>query len=159
MPDYETSYLGQLRKVAGEMKLISVGVRAIIQNDERQILFVRRNDTREWVMPAGSMEVEESVLDCLKREVWEETGLTILNPELIAIYSEPRFSYVTTYGDSYQMVRFVFLVKQWSGELLTHTDETINAQFFALDNLPEIPILYQETIHDLQTFDGKVIVK
>ena len=141
------------------MKLISVGVRAIIQNDEGNILFVRRKDTREWVMPAGSMELEESVFDCLKREVWEEAGLTVLGAELIAIYSEARFSYVTAYGDAYQMVRFVFLVRQWSGGLLTYTNETIDAQFFALDNLPEIPSLYQETIRDLQTFDGKVIVK
>jgi ADP-ribose pyrophosphatase YjhB (NUDIX family) len=149
MSDYETPYLGQLRQSVGDMKLISVGTRAIIQNQKGHILLVQRKDNQEWVMPAGS----------LKREVSEETGLTVIDAELIAVYSEPRFSYVTAYGYPYQMVRLVFLVKQWSGELETQTDETINARFFALDAIPKIPELYKETLDDLRDFAGKVILK
>ena len=103
-------------------------------------------------MPAGSIELEESIFDCVRREVLEETGLTVLSASPIAIYSEPRFSFVTSYGDPYQMFTVVFVIDEWSGDLQAQTDETVNARFFALDNLPAIPDLYRETLADLQSY-------
>lgn len=156
---YENSYLGQLRKVAGHRKLISVAARAVVRDSEGRVLFVRRSDNGAWVMPAGALELAESILECLKREVKEETGLQVVSAAPMAIYSEPRFSFVTAYGDPYQMVAIVFLVDEWSGTLVPETDETTEARFFDLDELPEIPSLYQETLEDLRRFDGSVIVK
>ena len=157
---YEDSYLGQMRKLVGNRKMFSIGARAIIQDKQERVLFVKRRDNQQWVMPAGSMELDESILETCKREVFEETGLIVEDTTLIAIYSHPRYSFITSYGDPYQMIRFVFLVNTWSGELKTETDETLNAQFFALDELPEnVPDLYHETIQDLSSFDGHVIVK
>lgn len=159
--DYHQSYLGQLRKLIGKRKIFSIGARAIVQDDEGRILLVQRNDNSEWVMPAGSIELEESILDCVKREVFEETGLTVLSAHPIAIYSEPRFSFVTTYGDPYQMMSIVFMVDRWTGELQRNTNETTDARFFPLDDLPEIPALYQETLADLQAYraNGQFILK
>lgn len=85
-------------------------------------------------MPVGSIELEESVFDCAKREVFEEAGLRVHSASPIAIYSEPRFSFVTSYGDPYQMFTTVFVIDEWSGDLQRQTDETVNARFFALDN-------------------------
>lgn len=90
--DYHQSYLGQLRQLIGQRKIFAVTARGIVQNEAGDILLVRRSDNGQWVMPAGSMELEESILDCVKREVFEETGLTVLDATPIAIYSEPRFS-------------------------------------------------------------------
>jgi ADP-ribose pyrophosphatase YjhB (NUDIX family) len=160
MPDYHESYLGKLRAQIGKQKIISPGARAIIQNEAGQVLLVQRRDNKKWVMPAGSMELDESILDTCKREVQEETGLIVESATLIAIYSHPRYAFVTSYGDPYQMLAFVFRVNGWSGELQTRTDETLAARFFSLDNLPEtITPLYRETLDDLQRFDGTVILK
>jgi ADP-ribose pyrophosphatase YjhB (NUDIX family) len=158
--DYHQSYLGQLRRLIGKRKIFAITARAIIQDENGRILLVRRSDNGAWVMPA-SIELEESILDCLKREVLEETGLTILSAYPIAIYSEPRFSFVTSYGDPYQMFSVVFVVDKWSGDLQTQTDETINARFFALNSLPDIPDLYRETLADLQSYrkNGQFILK
>lgn len=159
--DYHQSYLGQLRKLIGTKKIFAISARAIVLDDEERILFVRRNDNGLWVMPAGSIELEESILDCVKREVWEETGLTVLSAFPIAIYSDPRFSFVTAYGDPYQMFSLVFVIDEWSGQLRTTTDETTDARFFALDSLPEIPAIYQETIADWKAYrrNGQFILK
>jgi 8-oxo-dGTP pyrophosphatase MutT (NUDIX family) len=159
MSDYEQSYLGRLRKYVGKSKLIAVGVRAILQDDTERILFVQRRDNGQWVLPAGSMELDESILDACRREVWEETGLTVETATLIAVYSHPRYSIITVYGDPYQIVSFVFRVDKWSGTLSSTTDETIAAQFFQLNALPETSPMYHETITDLQHFDGQVILK
>ena len=157
---YEQSYLGQMRKLIGKKKMISIGARAIVRDDFGRILLVQRSDNQHWVMPAGSMELDESIIDTCKREVYEETGLIVENASLIAIYSHPRYSFVTAYGDPYQMTSFVFLVDKWSGNLRAQTDETLDARFFALDKLPpELPELYLETIEDLKSFNGTVIVK
>lgn len=157
---YEESYLGQVRQLVGHRKLIANTVRAVIQDTQGRVLLVRRSDNGRWVMPAGSMELDESIEQALTREVWEETGLTVTNATLIAIYSHPRYAAVTAYGDPYQFISFVFRVNAWEGIVAECTDETTGAQFFALDALPEnLPDLYHETLDDLQRFGGTVFVK
>lgn len=149
---YHESYLGQMRALIGKQKMFAIAARGIVQDENGRVLLVRRSDNGLWVMPAGSIELEESILDCLKREVFEETGLTVEAAEAIAIYTEPRFSFVTAYGDPYQMFTMVFVVEKWHGELQTCTDETVDARFFALDALPPIPDFYHETLADLAAF-------
>ncbi len=156
---FEDSYHGQLRKLVGSRQLILPSARAIIQDQQGRVLFVRRSDNAAWVMPAGSLELGESIMDCLKREVHEETGLEVIGATPIAIYSEPRFAFTNAYGGQHQMLSIVFRVDQWRGTLTTTTNETSDARFFALNDLPEIPAVYQETLADLQQFDGTVIIK
>jgi ADP-ribose pyrophosphatase YjhB (NUDIX family) len=157
---YEESYLGQLRALVGQRKLLIVTVRAVIQDGAGRVLLIRRSDNGRWGMPAGAMELDESVSDALRREVFEETGLTAIEFTLIAIYSHPRYTAVTSYGDPYQFVAHVFRVDAWEGELVTATDETTDARFFALDALPDdLSTLYRETLEDARRFDGRVIVK
>jgi 8-oxo-dGTP pyrophosphatase MutT (NUDIX family) len=158
MPDYSDSYLGQIRALIGKQKLIMTGARAFIRDGKDRVLFIRRRDNGLWAMPAGSQELDESILDCLKREVKEETGLNVIAAIPMAIYS--RLSIVTVYGDPYHLLLVQFLVDEWSGELVTETDETVDARFFGLDELPErIPDFYRETLEDLRDYDGSLIVK
>ncbi len=89
----------------------------------------------------------------------EETGLEVLSATPIAIYSEPRFAFTTAYGGQHQMLSIVFRVDAWRGTLATSTDETTEARFFAQNDLPELPSLYQETLADVQHFDGTLIIK
>ncbi len=159
MLSFEDSYHGQLRKLVGNRKLILPSTRAIIRDAHGRVLLVRRSDNAAWVMPAGTLELDESVLDCLKREVKEETGLDVVAATPIAIYSEPRFAFTNAYGGQHQMLSIVFRIDAWTGTLTTVTSETSNARFFALDELPELPALYHETLADVQRFDGTLIVK
>ncbi len=157
---YEDSYLGQIRKLVGQRKLFAITARAIIQDPAGRVLFVRRKDNGNWVMPAGSIELGESIMDCVKREVKEESGLEVVSAVPIAIYSDPRFSFVTAYGDPYQPLSIVFLVKEWRGRLQATTDETLDARFFSLDELPpNLPPVYHETLEDLLRYVGQIIVK
>jgi ADP-ribose pyrophosphatase YjhB (NUDIX family) len=157
---YDESYLGQLRQLVGQRKLIAVTVRAVIRDDQGRVLLIRRRDNDRWAMPAGSMELDESIEETLRREVREETGLTVTAATLIAVYSHPRYSAITTYGDPYQFISFVFRVDGWAGELVTNTDETIDARFFAPDDLPDnMPDLYRETLTDVAQYNGTLFLK
>ncbi len=157
---FEESYHGLLRQHLGNQRIILPAVRAIIRDENGRILFVKRSDNGLWVMPAGSQELDESVLDALRREVSEESGLEVDEAELIAVYSEPRFHFTNSYGGQHQMLAFVFLVHKWHGSLQQQTDETVAAQFFPQDALPpNRPAFYDETLADLGDFTGKVILK
>lgn len=152
-------YLDSLRKLVGPRKLITPGVRALVLDEAGRILLIRRRDDGRWAFPAGGLELEESILDCLRREVCEETGLTVLDATVLAIYSEPRFSFVNAAGEAQQKLTVVFLVPRWTGALQTQTEETIDARFFPLDELPPLAPYHAETIEDLRQFRGRVILK
>ncbi len=156
---FDDSYAGQLRGAMGNRRLILPSARAIIRDAEGRVLLVRRRDNGHWVMPAGSLELGESILDCVKREVREECGLAVAAATLIAVYSGPRFAFTNSHGGEHQMLALVFRIDEWAGELATATDETTDARFFALDALPTLPPLYEETLRDLGAFDGTVILK
>lgn len=156
---FADSYVGKLRKKIGNDKIIVAGARAIIRNQKGEVLLIRRKDTGRWGMPAGSLELGDSVTDAVKREVLEETGLRVISCRPIAIYSDPKYSVTYPNGDQVQIFAMVFIVDEWDGELVRETDETSDIGFFPLDNLPDTHEMYVETLEDLKRFDGQFIVK
>lgn len=73
MSPYEESYVGHLRKLVGNQMLLTPGVRDLMRDQHGQVLFIRRRDNGEWGMPAGGIELRETVFEALQREVKEET--------------------------------------------------------------------------------------
>lgn len=157
------SYLGRLRASAGDADtLLFVGARGIILDDEGRLLLIQRSDNRRWAIPAGAMEVGESLQDCAVREVWEETGLRATALTAFALYTGPRYTYTNEWGHTYQSIVMSFRIHAWEGELQRVTDESLDARFFPLDALPDpaSPII-AETLADLADFErtGQLVLK
>ena len=156
---FEETYAGKLRTAAPGMTLIIPAARAVIVNERGEVLLIQRRDNGVWSLPAGGIELGDSIMDCLCREVREETGLEVLEATPIALYTGPQYAFINAWGNPHQMFSVVFRVDRWQGKLVTETDETVDARFFPLDALPEIPPHHIETLEDLKAFDGKLIVK
>ena len=160
MSEFAESYAGQLRKAWGKRQLITPGAAGVILDCQDSILLTRRRDNGEWVMPAGAIELDESITDCLRREIREETGLEVISATAIAIYTDPKFTFANAFDEIHQMFALVFRIDEWTGQLLTETDETTDARFFRVGEFPDnTPNLYYETVEDLLNFKGNLIVK
>lgn len=83
----------------------------------RHTLMVYRNkkpnDIHEgkWNGLGGKFEPGESPEECVKREVWEESGLQIHNPKLHGLLMFPNFKENDWYV-------FVFTAREFEGELI-----------------------------------------
>ena len=71
--------------------LFIIGPRATIYDTKtNKVLLLQRNDgNNAWEIPGGKRENNEDIVDALKREVKEETGLTI--NEYKIVYVSPIF--------------------------------------------------------------------
>jgi ADP-ribose pyrophosphatase YjhB (NUDIX family) len=162
---WHDSYLGKLRKVIGTQKIIVNSVRAILLDEEGRALFIKRSGDKRWGMPAGAMELDESVFDTMKREVKEETGLDVLKATLIAIYSSPTTqTFTDCWGNEHHVIEYLFRVDEWTGTLEKETNESADAKFYPLDNLPEASSElfakhHERVFRDFKKFDGKLILE
>jgi 8-oxo-dGTP pyrophosphatase MutT (NUDIX family) len=131
------SYLGKLRAQVGEGDvLLFVGARCVLRDEHGRVLLIRRSDNGYWALPAGAMELGESVAENAAREVFEETGLTATALTPFAIYSGLAHTHTNMYGHTYQLHITAFRIDAWTGELLTETDETTDAGWYPPAALP-----------------------
>lgn len=62
--------------------IIRTGVGVVVYNDKGEILVGKRKGSHQagkWQLPGGYIDNWESVLDCAKRELYEETDLEALS--------------------------------------------------------------------------------
>jgi 8-oxo-dGTP pyrophosphatase MutT (NUDIX family) len=131
------SYHGKLRALAGDNEvLIMVGARCLLRDDQGRVLLIKRSDNGSWAVPAGGMELGETVRQCAIRETYEETGLTPTRLTPVAIFSGADSTETNGWGHTYQFHITVFVADAWTGELVTQTDETTDAGWFHPAQLP-----------------------
>lgn len=64
----------------------SVSVAGIVVGPDDRILVIKRRDNGRWEMPGGVLELGETIEDGLRREVLEETGVTVQVEGLTGVY-------------------------------------------------------------------------
>ena len=72
MPSSFQSYKPRSFKVVG----------AICINNNNEVLLVKGRSIQKWSFPKGHIKKQESDLDCVKRELFEETGISLNSPYL-----------------------------------------------------------------------------
>jgi 8-oxo-dGTP diphosphatase len=64
----------------------SVSVAAVVVDDHDRTLLIQRRDNGRWEPPGGVLELGEEIIDGLRREVAEETGLQVQPSALTGVY-------------------------------------------------------------------------
>lgn len=64
----------------------SVSVAAVVIDDHDRTLLIQRRDNGHWEPPGGVLELGEQIIDGLRREVAEETGLQVQPSALTGVY-------------------------------------------------------------------------
>lgn len=122
----------------------------MIMDPEQRILLHKRADLEVWALPSGAMELGESILDTLGREVAEETGIQVDAAELIGIYTDPRHEVSYPNGDILQVFSVAFLVTQWAGTPKVGDEESKDIRFFRREELPaDVISWHREILEDV----------
>ena len=110
-----------------------------------QVLLIRRGNEPfkgEWAFPGGFLNMDETVQECARRELEEETGLVVQDIHLVGAYSrpgrDPRGHTVTP----------AFLSIMDYPLDVCGGDDAAQAQWFPLNQLPVLAFDHGEIISD-----------
>ena len=119
-----------------EVKL-QVGVKIFLKNKENKFLLVKRNKDKyknvqgDWDIVGGRINAGERLMDNLRREVYEETKLNILdNPLLICAQD-------IIPNEEKHVVRLSYIGKT-EGEPILDLSENIDYKWLSLDEINKI---------------------
>ena len=114
-------------------KVIMTG-RAIIVENEKILLVSKNKDF--WVVPGGMADNNENIIECLKRELYEELGISIepLNLFYVSELEDGRFK-----NKKIELFFKCKIVKGLLNEKWQDPDGMVKfAQFFSLNDLKNI---------------------
>jgi 8-oxo-dGTP pyrophosphatase MutT (NUDIX family) len=131
----------------------------VIINEKEEVLLQQRSDTGRWGLPGGSVELGETALEALKREVLEETGLVVISTEPMALYSGPQQRFTYPNGDEVQCFALAFIVRDWEGIPCPDGIEGTQIRFWPRNRLPvDLVPVHVETLADLERYQGRFLL-
>jgi 8-oxo-dGTP pyrophosphatase MutT (NUDIX family) len=144
----------------GRQGKIRLGCSAAIFDELRRILLTKRTDNGQWCLPSGALEPGESVAEACEREVFEETGLSVVVKRLVGVYSHPDQLSVYGDGNKFQIVALHFEAVITGGELGL-SDETSDFGYFTLEEVEKLEMLgrHKERIIDTLAGHSEAFVK
>lgn len=113
-----------------------VDVRGVVFQ-EGQILLVQEKSDGRWTLPGGWADVNDRPSQAVEREILEEAGYRTRAVQLLALYDRSQHAHYPPYP--FHIYKLFFLCEILSQEQPDYV-ETLGAQFFYRDALPELSI-------------------
>jgi 8-oxo-dGTP diphosphatase len=114
--------------VPGVRKRQRIAVYGVCRDGDGRILLARASPAitlqGRWFLPGGGVDHGESPPDTLRREMREESGLTVTVGPLLDVLSDVR---TIPDGTKLHTVRIIYRVASWSGTLRPEVNGTTDA--------------------------------
>ncbi len=130
------SYIQSLREHIGHAPVLQCAGSVIIENEKGQVLLGKRTDNLCWGYAGGSIELGETIEECARRELFEETGLNAGELSFFMVNSGERTHYIYPNGDEVYNVEIIYICRDYTGELSPDLDEISELKFFDIDFIP-----------------------
>ena len=128
-------YIMELRKLVGRRTLIQCAASVFCIDRDGRLLLGKRSDNGKWGYAGGSVEIDEPVEDCARRELQEEMGLIADELEFFCVNSGPEAHYVYPNGDEVSNVEIIYLCRKYHGEVSAADGEMTDLRFFRPDEI------------------------
>lgn len=110
-----------------------VDVRGVVFR-ENEILLVQEAQDQLWTIPGGWADVGYSPFEIAIKETKEESGIEVVPVRLIAVMDKTKHSHPPS---PFYIYKFFILCKE-TGGVLKSSNETLDARFFNIANLPPL---------------------
>ncbi|MBQ7768493.1 MAG: NUDIX domain-containing protein [Oscillospiraceae bacterium] len=119
-----------------------LGANAIITCNGK-ILLEKRRDCDIWGLVGGGVKKQETSLQAITREIYEELGLRISKDKFqkLAVYGEPGRIAAYQDGSIWRMVIVVFRLELEEEPAMTISAESRDLRFFSKEKLKDIEIV------------------
>lgn len=104
---------------------------------EGRILLVREKSDGKWTLPGGFADIGLTAGEVAVKETWEEAGLRVQAQKLYCLRHRAKQPGAPDHRDFY---KFFFLCASLDDDAPTPGPETSGAEFFTLDELPEMSL-------------------
>ncbi|MGN1155782.1 MAG: NUDIX domain-containing protein [Agathobacter sp.] len=121
----------------GTPVIVQTGASVIVEDSEGRILMHQRQDDGTWSYPGGRVEIDESVEEAARREVYEEAGIEVGEMSLLGVFSGEELKHV--YPDGYEVcgIDIVYVSHDYKGTLHSVDGEATQLGFYPIDALPQ----------------------
>ncbi|MBQ2958007.1 MAG: NUDIX domain-containing protein [Clostridia bacterium] len=131
-------YIENLRAKIGHDCVILPGSAVIIRNKEGRVLMQQRKYPHgRWALPGGLMELGESAEETARREIMEETGLSLGALTLLGVYSGKGYLCEAANGDQWYVVTITYIAESYEGIPRVNDDESLAFEWIDPEFLPE----------------------
>ncbi|MDL2208386.1 NUDIX hydrolase [Parabacteroides sp. OttesenSCG-928-O15] len=113
-----------------------VDIRAVVFNDQDQILLVRERSDGLWSLPGGWADVGFTPKEIAVKEVFEETGLKVHADRLLAVMDMREHDHPAI---PFYVYKFFILCKPIGG-VFTDAFDILDKGFFSIDHLPPLSL-------------------
>ena len=123
---------------------VSSAAFAAVRNGAGELLLVRRIDDGNWELPGGRIEVGESAVATVVREVAEESGITVELTGFAGVYSDPTHILVDPDDTVHQQLALCFYAVPapagGADQPRPDEDETDAAAWFSITDIDDLKI-------------------
>ncbi len=113
-----------------------VDVRAVVFNEQDQILLIQEKADEKWAMPGGWTDISYSPGEVAEKECMEEAGLEVKASRLLAIMDKQKQGM----PPGFEYIYKIFLLCKKTGDNISLGLETMDVGWFNIDNLPPLSL-------------------